>query len=158
MISTTSRLKWLLLAGVFGGLAEVIWISLYSALTDASVAAIGTGITATFFADANVLALAPVIGLVIHMALSVLLAFGFGLLIWPVLERRFQFKQTALIAAVMTLAVVWKINFFLLLPALNPEFISLLPLSVTLASKLLFGVTMGMVLTMRALRGNHEAF
>ena len=149
MTNTTSRFKWLLLAGVFGGLSEVIWVSLYSTLNGTSVAAIGTAITATFYANTNGLVLAPVIGLVIHMGLSVLLAFGFGLLICPLVEQRFQFKQSALIASVITLAIVWKINFFLLLPAWNPEFISLLPISVTLVSKLLFGVAMGLVLSVQ---------
>lgn len=144
---TISKNKMLLLAGVFGGLAEVIWIGLYSILTGSSFAAIGTAIVATFSADAATLALAPLFGLSIHMGLSVLLAFGFGLLLWPMIERRFARRQTALIASVITLAIVWKINFFFLLPAWNPAFVSLLPLSVTLTSKLLFGVAMGAVLS-----------
>ena len=143
-----SKLQCLLLAGVCGGLAEVIWISLYSLITNAPLASIGTAIATTAYPASSELVLAPVLGIVIHMSLSVLLALGFGLLIWPIIDRVMHFKQAAMIASVITLAIVWKINFFVLLPVWNPEFIGLLPLSITLVSKLLFGVAMGMVLTL----------
>ena len=146
-MNKSSKFQWLLLAGVFGGLAEVIWIALYAFVTGAALSPIGSAITSTVYPAASELLLAPVLGLIIHMSLSVLLAFGFGLLIWPLMARFFHFKQAALLASIVTLAIVWKINFFLLLPVWNPEFIGLLPLSVTLTSKLLFGVAMGMVLS-----------
>ena len=41
---------------------------------------------------------------------------------------------------------VWAVNFYILLPAWNPGFVALLPLSVTLISKLLFGLAMGIVI------------
>ena len=36
-------------------------------------------------------------------------------------------------------------NFFLVLPELNPAFVTLLPYGVTLFSKVLFGITLGWV-------------
>ena len=48
--------------------------------------------------------------------------------------------------AVFLLALVWAVNFFIILPWLNPAFVTLMPYSVSLASKLLFGVTLGVVL------------
>ena len=45
-----------------------------------------------------------------------------------------------------SLAVVWLVNFTVVLPALNPAFVTLLPLWATLISKLLFGAAMTVVL------------
>ena len=148
-MNNSLKFHWLVLAGILGGLTEVIWISLYSFSTGTPIAPIANAITATVYPAANVLLLAPVFGLVIHMILSVMLALGFGYFIWPLVARLFRSTQTTLIASITTLALVWKINFFVLLPTWNPEFISLLPLETTLVSKLLFGVTMGFVLTVQ---------
>lgn len=142
-----SKYFWLLMAGLLGGLAEVVWVGFYSLSIGTQLSEIGRGIAATVYPASSGLYIAPALGLLIHMVLSVLLAFGFGALLWPLVERTFHNKAAALIASVATLAVVWKVNFFVLLPIWNPEFVSLLPLTVTLASKILFGLAMGAVLT-----------
>lgn len=49
-------------------------------------------------------------------------------------------------SAMLMLAMVWKVNFFIILPLVNPAFASLMPYGVTLASKLLFGMTLGLVM------------
>jgi hypothetical protein len=53
---------------------------------------------------------------------------------------------------ILTLATVWAVNFLLVLPYLNPRFVDLLPYSVTLASKLLFGLAAATVLRNQAMR------
>lgn len=58
-----------------------------------------------------------------------------------------------LFAAMAALAAVWVFNFFVLLPSVNPAFTALLPYPVTLVSKLLFGLGMGMVLNRAAETG-----
>jgi len=45
-----------------------------------------------------------------------------------------------------SLAVVWAINYFVILPVVSPEFVNLLPYAVTLASKLAFGAAAAMAL------------
>ena len=45
-------------------------------------------------------------------------------------------------SAAVTLALVWLMNFFVVLPALNPAFTELLPYPLTFASKLLFAIAM----------------
>ncbi len=47
----------------------------------------------------------------------------------------------------MTLAAVWTMNFFIVLPVLNPVFIVLMPYPATFASKMLFALAMAGVLT-----------
>jgi hypothetical protein len=55
-------------------------------------------------------------------------------------------------------AAIWAINFFVILPVVNAEFVTLMPYAVTLASKLGFGVAMGWVFGVRAAASTgHEA-
>jgi hypothetical protein len=77
--------------------------------------------------------------------LSVLLAAGFCLLASRPIFRYFG-RPGLLTGSCMMLAAVWKVNFFILLPVINPEFVNALPYAVTLVSKLLFGMAMATVL------------
>lgn len=142
-----SKYYWLIFAGLFGGLAEVIWVGLYTGFSHLTLSAVGYTVAATVFPNGGALLLSPLSGLIIHLLLSVLLALGFGYIIWPLIEKFFQQRQVTMIASLVTLALVWKINFFLLLPLWNAHFVNLLPLAVSLISKLLFGLTMGTVLS-----------
>lgn len=138
-------LRWYLLAGLCGGLAEVVWVSVYSAITSTSLSTIGRGISSTVWSSTANIPGAEYLGLIIHLVLSLLLALGFGGALHFYLLRRIN-RSITVFTAVLMLALVWKINFYMILPMWNPEFIHLLPLSVTLFSKLLFGMSMGWVL------------
>lgn len=138
-------LRWYLLAGLCGGLAEVIWISLYSVLTTTSLTSVGRGISSTFWVSSVHWPGAEYLGLLIHLILSLILALGFGALLHHFLLRR-SGRSMTVITAVLMLALIWKINFYVILPLWNPGFVNILPLSVTLVSKLLFGFSMGWVL------------
>ena len=48
--------------------------------------------------------------------------------------------------ALLALGLIWAVNFFVLLPAINPLFVELMPHGVTLLSKLLFAVAMAATL------------
>jgi hypothetical protein len=52
----------------------------------------------------------------------------------------------------LALATVWAVNFLVVLPYLNPGFVDLLPYSVTLVSKLLFGVSAATVFRIERMR------
>jgi len=141
---TTGRLDtWLLviLAGLAAGFAEVFWVLLQSG----SPGTIAAGVTATFTGDPAVTATTGWMGLGIHLGLSLLLAAAFILLIWKPLRGRMGPLETFALS-VACLAGVWAFNFLVLLPIVNPAFVDLLPLGVTLTSKLLFGAAMGGVL------------
>src|SRR6185436_17755875 len=86
-VSTYGRtVKALLVAGLAGGIAEIVWIAFYSQYSPLSLSEVSRQIVLSMIpavADAGV---APLIGVAIHLALSVLLAFAFGILVWlPVL-------------------------------------------------------------------------
>ena len=139
-----SPLNWVLLAGLVGGLAEVAWVSLYAALTPLDGATVGREITATVFGNAAGGAYAPLFGFGIHMVLSIALAAVFTVVLWRWAAR--AGKAGIVGASVATLAAIWAMNFFVVLPAANPAFVGLMPLSVTFTSKMLFGAAMGFAL------------
>ena len=134
-----------IIAGLAGGMMEVLWVSLYSSYSSVSAAEIAGQVTASLMPFASGSILAPGLGLVIHLLLSLVLALLFiAIVLKPVFAR--YGKPGIMISSLIALALVWKINFFIVLPLLNSSFISLMPLLVTFISKLLFGVAMGWVL------------
>jgi hypothetical protein len=127
-------------AGAAGGAAEVLWIGLVAAVLGIDGSRIAQAVTTTVLPSFET-SWAAWLGLGIHFLLSLALAAVFA----PVVARRLR-GAVLVAAAVGALGLVWALNFFVLLPALNPAFTTLLPLQVTLASKLLFGAVMGLVL------------
>lgn len=126
------------LAGLAGGVAEVAWVAGYSALTGASGAAVARGVTTAFLPGLADRPLAVGLGIAIHMMLAV----GLGIAVAaafsvPTLRRVGDWPRSTLV--VLTLGIVWAFNFLVVLPVLEPSFVTVLPLAVTLASKLLFG-------------------
>ena len=136
--SHSDMFRYGVLAGAAGGLAEVIWVCLYSAATGGDAALLARGVTTAAGVNA-LLPSAPVMtGISVHMALAVLLGVALTGL-WQSVAS-FRFSTASLYAAALaTLAAVWAMNFFVVLPVVSPEFIHLVPYWVSLTSKLLFG-------------------
>lgn len=132
-------------AGAAGGVAEMLWVGAYSAASPASGMEVAREVTATALPAAAGLAFAPVLGVLIHMALSIALGLALAKLLWSRLLPRWG-SRALMPAALAALAGVWAVNFFVVLPILNPAFVTLLPLAATFVSKLLFGATMGWTL------------
>lgn len=130
------------LAGLAGGLAEIAWVAAWCALQGSDGWQVARAVTAALAPALGAVPFAAALGLVVHFGLSVLLAVAFvRAAAWA--PRRVPTLALALAA----LAGVWAVNFFLVLPALDPAFVRLLPYPVTLASKLLFGAAMALALT-----------
>lgn len=144
----------LLLGGLAGGLAEVAWIGAFSAMTPLAAGEVLRQIVATVAPALAETPFAPMLGLAIHLGLSVLLALAFGYAVWPIAVRAFGRSATYALAIAM-LVGIWAGNFLLLLPALNPVFVGLMPMPVTLISKVLFAVAMAATLQHSAAR-QHE--
>ncbi len=138
------QVRYVLFAGLAGGLAEMLWVMFYGVLTGTGGAEVARQITASVFPSAG-LSYAVPLGIGVHLGLSLLLAAGFTVVVWgPFVWSRGAVATMA--SALCVLAVVWALNFFVLLPHVNPVFVELLPYPVTLASKLLFGIAMAAVL------------
>jgi hypothetical protein len=120
-------------AGLAGGLAEVACISLYAALTSSDAAVVARGVTETI----RVTSSAPVLaGISIHMALAALLGIAVAFALRPL-----RLAGARLFGATLwALAAVWAVNFLVVLPALNPAFVEIVPLAVSFVSKLAFGL------------------
>ncbi|MDH3514665.1 MAG: hypothetical protein OEM83_07345, partial [Gammaproteobacteria bacterium] len=91
------------------------------------------------------------LGIVIHMLLAVALGFAFAYVLWKPFVRPRGMGAT-LAASLLTLSAVWTVNFFVILPVLNPAFINLMPYPVTFASKTLFALAMAVTLAWPELR------
>lgn len=139
--SAGAFLKVTLIAGLCGGMAEIIWVQLYTFLAGQSSVEVARQVTASLLPGMAEAAAAPALGVAIHLVLSVLVALAYALLVWQPFTRRHG-PAISLAAASGVLACIWGVNFLLLLPVVNAEFVGLLPFSVTLGSKLLFGVSM----------------
>ena len=149
--NTRSLHRTLALAGLAGGMAEVIWVALYCAVTPLSGTRVLREITASFVPSWGGADFAPLLGLGLHLALAVLVAYAFGFIVWQTFARRGG-AVTTLATSLVALTAIWTINFFILLPIVNAEFVGLMPYAVTLASKLLFGIAMAATLNASAMR------
>jgi hypothetical protein len=143
--SILETIKIGVLAGAAGGLAEILFVTLYALVTGVDAAMLARGVT-TASGTMALLPAAPVAtGISVHMALSVMLGLALAGL-WRVLSSRVRHGGLyGLTLAV--LVAVWAINFFVLLPAISPDFVHLVPYAVSLTSKLLFGLAAAEVLS-----------
>ena len=133
--------KVILLAGLCGGMAEIIWVQLYTFLAGQSSVEVARQVTASLLPGMAQAGVAPGIGVAIHLALSACLAMVYAWVVWLPFTRRHG-PTVSVAVAVGVLACVWVVNFLLLLPVINADFVGLLPYSVSLGSKLLFGMAM----------------
>jgi hypothetical protein len=126
-----------ILAGAAGGVAEIIWVSIYSTASGGNPASVARGVTTATSLTA-LLPAAPVeMGIAIHMTLAVLLGLALAFL-WQAAAR---FSVRSRFAGVLALlAGIWAANFLVILPAISPDFVHMVPYAVSLTSKLLFGL------------------
>jgi len=132
-------------AGLVGGAAEVLWITIYSRLTGGSTVDVATGITSTIFPTIPSQPAAILIGLAIHFVLATALGLAVtGLIRW--MKPTLAGSVTEISLIIGALAVVWAVNFGIILPIVNPSFVTIVPMPVSFASKLLFGIAAAFVL------------
>lgn len=125
------------IAGAAGGLAEIAWVTLYAGVTGASPAMVARGVTTAAGMSTLLPADAVALGVAVHLGLAVTLGVTLAFA-WRAMSRSRTISPFPFMAA--ALAGVWAINFFVVLPVASPAFVSLVPYSVSLASKLLFGL------------------
>ncbi|MET3108585.1 putative membrane-bound dolichyl-phosphate-mannose-protein mannosyltransferase [Oxalobacteraceae bacterium GrIS 2.11] len=122
------------LIGIAGGLAEVAAVSGYSAMSGTDASSVARGIAQVF----SVNTMPAVAGLAIHMGLAVALGIALLALMRALPGWSAALGITTFLA--LSLAAVWGINFFIVLPAVGADFVNLLPYPVSLISKLSFGL------------------
>ena len=140
------RLKIGAAAGLAGGAAEIAWILLYSGLGTIDGNGVAQGVTATFSSSVAVSSMGVTLGVLIHMVIAILLGIAIALVSGQILpEVRSVLLEPCFV--VIGLAGVWAVNFYLFLPVINPDFVHLLPLEASLASKVFFGIAAALVLS-----------
>lgn len=142
---STSLWQTALVAALAGGMAEIIWVSLYAAFTPLTAASVAREVTASLLPAYAAGITGAWLGILIHVLLSVVLGFAFAYTLW----RPFAYSRGGLVTLALSLTalgLVWAINFFLVLPVVNPVFVTLMPYTVTFASKMLFALAMGATL------------
>jgi len=121
--------------GLAGGLAEIVVVWLYSAMTGSDAAMIARQVAAA----AGLGGASAATGVAVHMGLAAALGIGLYAAV-QTLNGGSVRNRTVFAFMLASLAIVWAINFFVVLPAVSPGFVHLLPYGVTLASKLAFGL------------------
>ena len=129
-----------IIAGLAGGLAEVAWIGFYGAISGVSVDLVAQEVTRSIVPSFGASSSSAWVGILIHLILAIGLGVGVAFAI-RLLFRGHDRVYAEYSLVILALATVWAVNFLLALPYLNPSFVDLLPCSVTLVSKLLFGVS-----------------
>ncbi len=132
------------IAGAAGGLAEIAWVTLYAAATGANPAALARGVTTAAGMNALFPADPIALGVTVHMGIAVTLGIALAF-VWQALSSGRTRAISPFPFTVAALAAVWAINFFIVLPIVSPAFIQLVPYSVSLISKLLFGLAVAAV-------------
>jgi hypothetical protein len=153
---TNLNVQWRIgaLAGLAGGIAEVAWITLYAGLSGGNAVTVAKEITASVIPMAATSAIATPLGLAIHFGLAALM----GIAVVVGLNRLFpRISGTAAEAGliVLALACVWSLNFLVILPVVNPDFVHIVPMPISFTSKLLFGLVAALVFEMKKDRSKH---
>ena len=143
--------RLVLIASLAGGMAEIVWVSLYASFTSLTTATVAREVTASLLPAFATGTTGVWLGILIHMLLAVALGYAFAYVLWKPFARPRGMVAT-LAVSVLTLATVWTMNFFVVLPVLNPAFITLMPYPVTFASKMLFALAMTVTLAWPELR------
>ena len=139
LASTLTNCRLGAIAGAAGGLAEIAWVTSYAGITGDSAAVLARGVTTASGVSSLFPADAVTVGVTVHMTIAVALGIALAFAWRSITSRR---TLTIGLFPLMTaaLAGVWAINFFVVLPVVSPAFVSLVPYSVSLVSKLLFGL------------------
>ena len=144
-VSTTGTV---FLAGVAGGTVEVVWVMLFCLMSQLPSSLVAEEIARSFLPQiAGLSALAT--GLIIHYVLAVLVAGMVAMILLRLLRDRVDMRSVLALSTV-ALAAIWATNFFVILPVINADFVTLMPYTVTLVSNLGFGIAMGWVFGVRA--------
>jgi len=136
------------LAGLTGGLAEIVWIWIYGVMSHIDSGSVARGVSQAV--GLETLADPVVLGIAVHMTLAGALGIALAFAMQPLLAHWGRGHLISYASVIAALAMVWALNFFVVLPVLSPGFVGLVPYEVSLLSKILFGVCAAAVLAIRA--------
>ncbi len=136
----TKQISYLILimSGLLGGLAEIIWMYIYHLNTNTGLKEISYEIVRTL----HISSINPYSGLIIHLSLSVLIGVAYGKIIFEKLCKRNVLL--GVLSSLLILCSIWLCTFKLILPVINPDMANIVPESISFISKMLFGIFMAL--------------
>lgn len=132
------------IAGLAGGAVEISWIALYMYFSGGEAAVIARGVSQTLFPQLVSPTVAVPVGIAAHMGLAIILGIVISIFIRSVLPHTTS-AIFEILGVITVLVAVWAINFFVILPVINPDFVTLVPYATSLTSKVLFGAAAALV-------------
>jgi hypothetical protein len=132
--------------GLISGIAEIAWIYAYSLNHSILFSEIGNEITKSLFTISiiNEINIAE-FGLFIHIILSIFIGIVFGVFILNIIRHYTRKTFLVYFCSISTLMLIWLLAYNVMLPRLNPKFISLIPPDIAMYSKIGFGVIMAIL-------------
>jgi hypothetical protein len=158
-MTNTQRLETIrtgVIAGAAGGLAEIVWVTLYAGATGADPAVVARGVTTAAGLNALLPESPVTLGIGVHMILAVMLGVALAFA-WRALSAKRTGLANPYPFMMAVLAGVWVINFFVVLPIVSPAFIHMVPYAVSLTSKLLFGASAAAVVRRQLISASRRA-
>jgi hypothetical protein len=135
-------------AGFIGGFAEIAWIWGYETITEGDAEAVAQAVANAVRLGGEMMPL-TLAGVTVHLSLAAILGFAIVLTLRPF--GAYLSRPAVYGIVLTTLATVWAANFFVILPLLSPQFVSIVPYEVSLASKLSFGLATSLFLHLAGL-------
>ena len=139
--------RTVILAGVAGGTVEIVWVMMYCFGSPLSASLVGEEVARSFLPQMTGI-MAVVTGVFIHYVLAFLIAAAAVLAYRRVFEGDID-EPAVFATSIAALVVIWATNFFVVLPIVNPVFVTLMPYTVTLISKIGFGIAMSWIFAAR---------
>lgn len=134
--------------GAIGALAGLVMAAsgmLYTLILGTGLFAVPSGIAAAFIdADLSLTAGGILLGVGIHLALSFVIGVVFAIIVQSFLKTAVADGLSLVWPGLAMGALVWALNWFVLLPATYPEFLAVMPVLPALLVHLLFGLTLAL--------------
>ncbi len=131
--------------GMAAGAIMAMVAMVYTTITGFGFWALGSGISEAFMTTASAESAGGIaIGLGVHMMLSAMLGVGAAYLASDVLKDRVEAGLNLVWVRLGIGAVVFAVNWFVVLPIVDPAFIEIMPYGPALVFHLIFGYSLGL--------------
>jgi hypothetical protein len=130
------------IAGLVGGTIETVWLLFLSQILPIDLPEVARQTSLSLYVFKGTSAWLIPMGIVIHATISIAVGLVFAYIINKAPSTLHKLVLLPVLA-IGFLLFIWLMNFAFILPVLNPTFMTLIPLTATLMSKILFGCGMG---------------
>jgi hypothetical protein len=134
--------KLALIAGIVGGAIETVWLWFLSQIMPLDLHEVARQTTLSLYVFSGKGTWLVPLGIAIHAAISIAVGMAFAYVVNKSPATMHKLVMIPVLS-IGFLLFIWLMNFAFILPVLNPTFLTLIPFTATLMSKILFGCGMG---------------